>query len=266
MKRSLLITALLLMTCSVTTLRAQWIFMKSDGDTLLQQGIQNIYNVQFEEAHKNFESVIAMYPDHPAGYYLDAMIEWWKINLSSRNKAYDAAFLAKIDRVLEVCNKIIETDRTNVTALFFKGGALGFRGRYYTIRERLIDAVNDAREALDLLTECQKIAPGNHDIMLGTGLYNYLAAVFPEAYPILKPVMVFFPRGDKTLGILQLKAAAQKARYANYEAQVCSIKSTTTLKNRRQKPCLMLGVSILDFPITHISIVHLVGAWSLLVH
>lgn len=220
MKRILLIVAITMSCCSAPIAHAQWTFMKSDGDSLLQLGIENIYNVQFTEAHGYFQRVIELYPEHPSGYFLDAMIEWWKINIDRKNLSYDAAFLAKIDRVVGVCNKVLEGDQTNITALFFKGGALGFRGRYYATRERMLDAANDGKEALDILIACQKIAPGNHDIMLGTGLYNYFAAVLPEKYPLLKPVMAFFPSGDKALGILQLKAASTKARYAKVEAQV----------------------------------------------
>lgn len=220
MKRTLLIVVFVLLWCAAPNARAQWTFMKSDGDSLLQLGIQNIYNVQFEEAHGYFQLVIDLYPEHPSGYFLDAMIEWWKINIDRANTSHDAAFLKKIDRVLGVSNTVLKDDPSNITALFFKGGALGFRGRYYASRERMLDAANDGKEALDILIACQKIAPGNHDIMLGTGLYNYFAAVLPDRYPLLKPVMAFFPSGDKTLGILQLKAASTKARYAKVEAQV----------------------------------------------
>jgi len=220
MKRILFIVAFALLCCTPRAMYAQWTFMKTDGDSLLQLGAENIYNVQFDAARGYFERVIALYPEHPSGYFLDAMIEWWKISIDTKNYSYDGSFLAKIDKTLAVCNKVLKDEESNVTALFFKGGALGYRARYYLQRERYLDAANDGKDGLDILIACQKIAPGNHDIMLGTGLYNYLAAVFPERYPILKPVMAFLPSGDKPLGILQLKAASTKARYAKYEAQV----------------------------------------------
>jgi tetratricopeptide (TPR) repeat protein len=37
---------------------------------------------------------------------------------------------------------------------------------------------------------------------------------------LVKPLMTFFPRGDKQLGIYQLRAASRKARYAAVEARV----------------------------------------------
>lgn len=203
----------------------QWVLIHSDGDSVLQRGINHIYNVEFPQAHAAFTTVMVMYPQHPAGYFLDAMVEWWRIYLDRRNTSFDGAFLQKIDKVLLVCDAMLDSTPHNITALFFKGGALGFRGRYHAMRENMFSAADDGRIALAILQECQKVAPGNHDIMLGTGLYNYYAAALPDKYPALKAVMMFLPRGDKQLGLAQLKAAARKAKYASNEAKVVLIQA-----------------------------------------
>ncbi|NQW30407.1 MAG: hypothetical protein HQ472_07840 [Ignavibacteria bacterium] len=198
---------------------AQILFIKSDGDTLVRRGIELIYNVKFDSAHQMFESVKKMYPKHPAGYFMDAMVDWWRVSFDRSTRSYDQVFLNKIQKVLTVCEKAIEEDPSDIVALFFKGGALGFRGRYYALREDWLSAADDGATALPILQECQKIAPSNRDIMIGTGIYNYFAAMMPEKYPLLKPVMMFLPSGDKKIGILQLRAAAKSAKYAAVEAK-----------------------------------------------
>jgi len=213
-----LITLLVVVTGAVAA-PAQWMFMKADGDSLVRIGVQHIYNVEFEQAEQAFAKVGQMYPEHPVSYFMDAMVDWWRIALDKRRHTYDQQFLNKIDKVLDRCESILQAEPMNVTALFFKGGALGFKGRFHALRHEFIDAATAGKEALAVLEESQKIAPGNHDMMLGTGIYNYYAAAIPEKYPMMKPAMLFVPRGDKTLGLLQLKAAASKARYANIEAQ-----------------------------------------------
>ena len=40
-----------------------------------------------------------------------------------------------------------------------------------------------------------------------------------EHYPMLKPIMTFFPEGDKSIGIAQLKETSRNAFYARTEAQ-----------------------------------------------
>ncbi|MFN4770295.1 MAG: hypothetical protein ACK5JL_09745 [Candidatus Kapaibacterium sp.] len=201
-------------------LSAQWALMRADADELITRGTSHIYNTRFDSATVCFEKVIAMYPGLPAGYFMEAMIDWWRMQIDQRNKSYGESFLRKVDKVLEVCDAILDTNEYNISGLFFKGGILGYRGRYYASNQSWLKATNDARQALDILVKCNQLAPQNYDIMLGTGIYNYFADALPNQYPALKPIMVFLPSGDKKLGMLQLEAAARNARYAAVEAKV----------------------------------------------
>jgi tetratricopeptide (TPR) repeat protein len=210
---------------------SQWAIMKSDADSLVKLGVDYIYNVKFSEAENCFKQVQKLYPQHPVGYFLDAMVEWWKILLLKDETKYDKIFLNKIQKVIDISDALLKENPKDINALFFKAGAIGFRGRYYTQRESWLNAVKDGAEGYDLLIECLKIAPGNHDIMLGTGIYNYFAAVLPEKYPIIKPLATFLPRGDRALGILQLNAAARSAKYANIEAKVVLLQIHYSFEN-----------------------------------
>jgi hypothetical protein len=42
---------------------------------------------------------------------------------------------------------------------------------------------------------------------LTSGLYNYLTAEAARRFPLLKPYAIFYPRGDRGLGIAQLEKA-----------------------------------------------------------
>jgi tetratricopeptide (TPR) repeat protein len=56
-------------------------------------------------------------------------------------------------------------------------------------------------------------------VQLGFGIYNYYASVIPDDFPLLKPLMIFFPKGDKQKGIEQLTNTAMNGKYAKYEAR-----------------------------------------------
>lgn len=117
-------------------------------------------------------------------------------------------------------DKLLEKNKNDIVGLFFKGGAIGYRGRYYaTIDKSMIKALGDGKEALDIIEQSWSIAPGNKDVLLGMGLYHYFAAVLPDEYPVLKPLMAFFPASDRRGGLLELKLASEQARYANIEAK-----------------------------------------------
>jgi tetratricopeptide (TPR) repeat protein len=146
------------------------------------------------------------------------MVDWWKIVSDLDNTSRDDAFLSKLDKVIDLCDEILDKNENNITAMFYKGGALGFQGRLHGNREDWIKAANAGRNALPIVQETYKLAPTNNDVLFGIGIYNYYAAVIPEQYPFVKPFMFFFPSGDKTKGIAQLRQASEKAVYAKTEA------------------------------------------------
>lgn len=197
---------------------SQWL-TSPDFDEHTQRGIYSVYNLEFERAETEFNYLTAHYPSHPAGKFFLGMIEWWKILINIDDESHDDIFIRKMDEVIDLCDSLLDVNDKDVSALFFKGGALGFQGRLRANRSSWIKAANDGRLALPIVQRAFKLAPENYDILLGIGIYNYYAATIPERYPIVKPLMIFFPAGDKRKGIEQLKQAAEHARYAAIEAK-----------------------------------------------
>lgn len=188
-------------------------------DERIENGIKHIYNIEFEQAEKIFRSILTDYPENPAGRFFLAMVDWWRILLDIDNESYDQLFFQKIEDVIYHCDQILKKDKQNIDALFFKGGAIGFRGRLRALRDSWLKAADDGREALPIVEYASKLDPSNQDVQLGFGIYNYYAAVIPDQYPYIKPLMIFFPKGDKEKGIAQLKKTAESGKYAKYEAQ-----------------------------------------------
>jgi tetratricopeptide (TPR) repeat protein len=197
--------------------RSQW---NTDPATEahIQQGIRYIYNLSFDSARTEFREVVRLKPDHPAGHFFLGTVEWWNILIDLDNKSHDEQFFSMMDTVIDLSDKLLDHDDNDVTALFFKGGALGFKGRLHGARSEWLKAANDGREAMPIVQRAYALAPQNNDILLGIGIYNYYAAIIPEQYPVVKPLMIFFPSGDKQKGIKQLRQAAEKGQYANVEA------------------------------------------------
>ncbi|MBE0539223.1 MAG: tetratricopeptide repeat protein [Ignavibacterium sp.] len=191
----------------------------TDFDSRVNEGIKQIYNIKFTDAEKTFRSLMADYPQQPAGRFFIAMIDWWKILLDPDNETYDEIFFQKIEDVIYQCDQILDKNPKNVDALFFKGGSIGFRGRLRAFRESWLKAADDGREALPIVEHAASLDPNNMDVQLGFGIYNYYAEVIPNENPLIKPLMIFFPSGDKQKGIQQLKNTAFNGKFAKYEAR-----------------------------------------------
>lgn len=188
-------------------------------DSLIYSGIDQIYSLRFEEARTTFKSLNKNYPNHPSGKFFDAMITWWKILLDMNNTEFDDEFYDKLEEVIDMCDDILDEDPENLDAIFFKGGALGFRGRLKAIRRDWLDAALDGKDALPLVHRANDIDPDMIDLKLGFGIYNYYAVVIPEEYPFIKPLLFFLPEGNKEDGLKQIQAVADSGKYAKYEAQ-----------------------------------------------
>ncbi|MBI5215851.1 MAG: tetratricopeptide repeat protein [Ignavibacteriae bacterium] len=201
----------------VLNVEAQW-----SSDSLFnvhtQRGINYVYDLQFENARKEFKELIRLQPDHPAGHFFLATIEWERILIDLDNESNDERFITLLEKTIDVCDERLDKNEDDVTALFFKGGAIGFRGRLYANREDWVKAANDGRIALPIVQQAYKLAPANYDVLLGIGIYNYYAELIPEQYPFVKPLMIFFPDGDRAKGMNQLRQASEKANFANIEA------------------------------------------------
>ncbi|GJQ63246.1 MAG: hypothetical protein SCALA702_22990 [Melioribacteraceae bacterium] len=240
MKKIILILLLL-----VSVLSAQ---KDARFDSLVSSGIYQIYGLQFEQAEETFKSVLTEYPDHPAGKFYEAMILWWKIIIDFSNTQLDEAFIDQVTEVVDYCDEILDEDPDNLDALFFKGGALGFRGRLYAFRKNWFDAAMDGKDALPLVYRAYEVDPTNKDVQLGFGIYNYYAAAIPEHFPIVEPFMIFFPEGDKEKGIEQLKLAAREGKYSKFEARYTL---TTLLLNFEERPAeamIFAKQLVNDFP------------------
>jgi tetratricopeptide (TPR) repeat protein len=209
-----LVTVLMLLRVHAA---AQWL-PEPEIDERIQTGIGAIYNLDFDEAAKAFDEVVRIRPDHPVGYFFLAMTEWWRILIKLEDESHDKRFFGMLDRVITMCDRRLDSNPNDVTALFFKGGAIGFRGRLRANRGSWFLAARDGVVAMPIVRKAYQLDPNNFDVLLGIGIYNYYAEVIPSHYPLVKPLMTFFPSGDKKKGLEQLILASQHAKYAHIEA------------------------------------------------
>lgn len=181
-------------------------------------GLTLLYDMQFEEATAHFEAISKRYRKHPVGPFLLALTIWWEILLDFSDTQHDEAFYAAMTRVIERSNDMLEQDRNNFDAVFFKGIALGFRGRLRSNRREWIRAASDGKRAMDYVLAIADADSTNHDYVFGRGLYDYYAAVIPERYPFVRAITSFLPKGNRERGLAALTRSATHGYYVRTEA------------------------------------------------
>jgi tetratricopeptide (TPR) repeat protein len=217
-------------------------------DSLLVAGINQIYGIKFDDAEKTFSIVENEFPLHPAGKFFKAMITWWRIAVDLDNEGYDKHFYKQLEEVIDMCDEMLDKNPKNADAMFFKGGALGFRGRLLAIRESWFNAAMDGKEGLSLIIKAYQVNPKNVDIQLGFGIYHYYADVIPKKYPVVKPFMVFFPSGDKERGLRELENVAFNGRYAKIESRYFLVTLYYSFENDPDNTIKYLNLLLKDYP------------------
>ncbi len=217
----------------------------SDGQVILiadmqmqidvNQSMNNLYNFKFEEAEAQFNYLKYKYAWHPLPYFLLGLSEWWKIMPDLTNETHDASFLAYMDTVIMRAEAMEKVPQRQVEASFFLAAAYGFQGRLYSSEERKNwrKAAVVGKNALKHMSDIRGKEELSVELLFGEGLYNYFSVWVAENYFLLRPVVALFPKGDKELGIKQLREVSYNAFYTRTEAMVFLMRILNSYENDR---------------------------------
>jgi hypothetical protein len=196
-----------------------WLLLDKDIQLELDGAVQNLYNFKFDKADKQFYSLRRRYPQHPMAYFLLGLSTWWKMMANNvTDTRYDKAFLAYFDTAQAKGEALYRADPHNYEACFFLAGAYGFEARLQSERHNWRKATVASRRALNYLEKSQEANGLSAEFLFGQGLFNYYAVWIAEEYPWLRPVLFFFPKGNRERGIAQLRQVGQTAFYTATEA------------------------------------------------
>lgn len=185
----------------------------------ITEAVNSLYNFDFATAERGFQVMAHTYPEHPLPYFLMGLSQWWKIAPDTQNEKYDGIFLRYMDETIKKAEVLFSKDNSNKEAAFFLAAAYGFQGRLYSERKSWTKAAFAGKNALKYLELSRGEEELNAELLLGDALFNYFSVWIPEHYPLLRPVLMLFPKGDKQLGLRQLEEVSDNAFYARVEAQ-----------------------------------------------
>ncbi|RSK46308.1 tetratricopeptide repeat protein [Hymenobacter perfusus] len=211
-----------------------WLLLDKDIQTELEGAVNNIYNFKHDKAERQFRSLRRRYPSHPMPYFLLGLTTWWKIMPSNiTNEQYDKVFLAYMDTAITKGERLYKADNKNYEACFFLSAAYGFSARLNAERHNWRKATFASKNALEYLEKSKEANGLSPEFLFGQALINYYSPWISENYPLLKPVLLFFPRGNKQLGLNQLRGVSANGFYTGTEAKVFLMK---ILQNQENKP------------------------------
>ena len=178
--------------------------------------INNMYNYKFDEAEREFKWLRVKYPQHPIGPFLLGLNTWWKLVPDTGVKKYDDTIHDYMDQAIDMAENMPSKSKE---AAFFSAAAYAFKGRLYAERENWVKAAWAGKQALKYLEKSRGDENINPELLFGDGVYNFYSKWINENYKSLRPLLTFFRKGDKNLGIKQLENVSNNAFYTRMEAR-----------------------------------------------
>jgi tetratricopeptide (TPR) repeat protein len=211
-------------------------------ESLRHSGLEALYNLDYNKAQNDFKELSRLYPNHPAGYQLQAAGLWIKTLYESRrlqSSLYSSASFYtsgddKVDpKVVDEFRRLtrqakalaeekLKQDPKNIEALDFLAVTQGLKASFEEALERRhYAALRDGSDAVDRHREVLKLDPQFIDAQLTIGLYEYTVGSLPPLVKIVAGITGF--RGSKKRGLTMLEQVAKEGKWRQDDAKIVLI-------------------------------------------
>jgi tetratricopeptide (TPR) repeat protein len=210
------------------------------SDIPLSPGFEHFYNLEYNDAIREFRAECKANPDDPTAYshLAQALLyrEMFKAGaLESELVSGSNSFLRRpkmnttaeagrefdntVAKIMQLSQARLDKDPNDIAALYDLGIAHGLRANYnFLVRKAWMDALRDATTGRKLHNRILEIDPNYVDARLAQGAHDYLIGTLPWHYRLVGFVAGL--RGDRDEGIKTLHYVAEHGRYNRYDAQV----------------------------------------------
>jgi tetratricopeptide (TPR) repeat protein len=195
--------------------------------------VGSFYDLQLDTAAAAAARLEARRPGHPAGPFFKGMHAYLALlvqeNLSTSTVA---AFEAEMGRCIEAADA--NKGLPPVVSKYYLAGALGFRARVSVMRGNWLDAVRDARRAVDNVRDAFLLDPELDDVYLGMGMYHYYLGDLPAP---VKPFAFLLTGlwGDREKGLAELERATRSPVAGPEAMSVLAFIYDSGRENQREK-------------------------------
>jgi len=181
--------------------------------------VNQMYNFKFDKAAIKFNELRNRYPEHPLPYFLLGLNNWWKMLPNTDKHVHDKDFLAYMDTTITKAENLYKENKNNLAAAFFLAASYGLLGEFHGNDKSYTKSAMATKNAISYFEVTSDNSDLSPEFLYGKAVMNYYRTWLREEYPLLTPFLIFFPSGDKELGIKQLKEVTYNSFYTRTEAQ-----------------------------------------------
>ncbi|SPE37148.1 conserved exported hypothetical protein [Candidatus Sulfopaludibacter sp. SbA3] len=223
--------------------------------TLLDRGYQQMYDLQFSQAHDTFHTFEQDHPEDPMGPVSDAAAclfsEFDRMHIlqseffvheqhffTDHKLSPDPQLKRRFDADLEAARRLAGRAPANADAQFARLLATGLESDYMALIEKRYAASFQQMKAGRVMAEQLLSAhPQYYDAWIAVGVENYMLSVKPA--PVRWLLRLAGGETDRALGIEKLRLTASKGHYlAPFARLLLAVASLRTGDSREAKDIL----------------------------
>ncbi len=181
-------------------------------------GLDEIYNLEFDQASVRFKTLQSSYPQDLSGYFYESLLYFYKALPSRKDEEFNR-FLTLSSNVISKADNLIDKDENNYDAIYYKGLSHSYRSLLMlSLNKNLLEAASDGNEGYRVLTDLIKRKPDYYDAYMGLGLYKIALGFVPDKFKWLLSLIGF--EGDIRNGIEMLNTSMAKGKYTRVDSKV----------------------------------------------
>ncbi len=184
----------------------------------IKDGLDHIYDNEFEAARKVLVVLQDKYPEHPVTSLFEGLIYYWKNYPLIPGHTGSSEFEEAMKESWERAERLGEIQEESIESVFFDLTARSFIVMYFADNGIPVKAIGHLRAMYRDIIKGFDLQDEFPEFYFLTGLYNYYREAYIEAYPVYKPVSIFFRKGDKEKGLEMLRFASARSDFLHVEA------------------------------------------------
>jgi len=213
-------------------------------DKLRAEGYQALFNLDYETARRDFQKMIELAPDDPAGpeclatsLWIQQLNESWKLKAtlySDKADSADANDKLKINQrqadefhkwtrlARQLAEKRLRQNARDVEALYQLGAAEGLEAAYGAgVEHKYMPALRTGSSAVDHHRKVLELSPKFYDAELTIGLQDYVIGSLPLPLKMLAGTVGV--HGSRKRGLKELEQVASEGQWARDVARMVLI-------------------------------------------
>ncbi len=201
-------------------------YITPELDHWLTEGIDDIYQMRFDEAETAARKAIALAPDEPHAYMGLAGVDWTRYvyGTDQGDPRLLDSFARRTQQTISVGQRWVKAHPGDAQGLMTLGAAYGLASRLAIIRHQWIRGYLEGRKAVSITRLAVQADPRCWDCYLGVGMYDYYTDVYPR---FIGALAKFVLRGDRLRGIRTLEMVARRGHYSRANAMILLVEIYT---------------------------------------